>query len=174
MKQSEHKPPKTVLTFFRWYCDPNFREEIEGDLIERFQYYFENYGQKKAKWLFTKEVILLFRPTIIGNISHLTTKNSIIMTLQNKRLVSILAGAAILLFIPFIAMKFSNEVNWTLSDFIVAGVLLFGTGFILEFFLRKIKSVRYRMIFSVTLFIVLFLIWAELAVGIFGTPFAGH
>lgn len=174
MKNSKHKPPKAILAFFRWYCNPDFREEIEGDLTERFYYYLEKYGPNKAKRLFIKEVLFLFRPTIIGNIYHLTYKNSTIMTFQNKRLVSILAGAAILLFIPLIAMCFSNEVKWTLFDFIVAGGLLFGTGLILEFILRKVKSVRYRIIFGVTLFIILFLIWAELAVGIFGTPFAGN
>lgn len=174
MKQSEHKPPRIVLAFFRWFCHPGFREEIEGDLTERFHYYSEKYGEKKAKWLFTREVLLLFRPAIIGNIFHLTNKNSTIMTMQNKRLVIILAGAAILLFIPLIAMKFTNEVKWTLFDFLAAGVLLFGTGLTLEFILRKMKSTRYRIIFSIALLIVLLLIWAELAVGIFGTPFAGH
>ena len=174
MKQSEHRPPQIILAFFRWYCNPDFREEIEGDLVERFHYYSKKYGPKRAKLHFTKEVLFLFRPTIIGNFYHLINKNSTTMTLPNKRLIGILAGAGVLLFLPFIAMKFTDEVKWTLFDFIVAGVLLLGTGLMLELILRKMKSVQNRIIFSVTLFIVLFLIWAELAVGIFGTPFAGQ
>jgi len=92
---------------------------------------------------------------------------------QNKRLVTILSIAIAILFIPLIAMKFTSNVNWTLVDFIVAGILLGGAGLTFEIILRKIKTLRYRIFFGIALFVVLFLIWAELAVGIFGTPIAG-
>jgi hypothetical protein len=95
------------------------------------------------------------------------------ITNQNKRLVTILATAIAILLIPLLAMKFTNEVNWKIFDFLVAGIILIGTGLTLEFILRKIKTRRYRIVFGITLFVVLFLIWTELAVGIFGTPFAG-
>ena len=94
-------------------------------------------------------------------------------TKQNKRLVTILIVATTLLLIPFIAMKFTNHVNWKLFDFLVAGVLLIGTGLTLEFILRKVKTIRYRLLLGITLILALILIWAELAVGIFETPFAG-
>ena len=174
MKHSEYKPPRAVLDFFRWYCNPAFREEIEGDLTERFHYYSEKYGQNKAKWLFTKEVLLLFRPTIIGNIFHLTNKNSSIMTTQNKRLIFILAVVPTLLLIPLIAMQFSNSVDWKIPDFVIMGVLLLGTGLLCEFVLRKVKSTKSRIILCGVVLFSFLLIWAELAVGIFGTPFAGH
>lgn len=90
-----------------------------------------------------------------------------------KRLTGILLTAAFLLLLPFIAMQFTNEVNWTLSDFVVAGVLLFGTGFLCELVMRKVKKRDYRIGIVVVILIALFLLWAELAVGIFGTPFAG-
>jgi hypothetical protein len=70
-------------------------------------------------------------------------------------------------------MLFTSEVNWSLFDFVVAGVLLYGTGLVLELILRKGRSTKQRIIAAVILFVVLFLVWAELAVGIFGTPFAG-
>ena len=95
------------------------------------------------------------------------------ITNQNKRLVTILATAIAILLIPLIAMKFTNEVNWKTIDFIVAGILLIGTGLTLELILRKIKTLRYRILFGIALFLFLLLIWAELAVGILGTPFAG-
>jgi hypothetical protein len=41
----------------------------------------------------------------------------------------------VLLLIPLIAMQFTNEVNWTLFDFVVAGFIL-GTGFICELVIR--------------------------------------
>lgn len=90
-----------------------------------------------------------------------------------KRLVTILAIAIGILFIPLIAMNFTKEVNWTFGDFVVGGILLVGTGLTLEFILRKIKTVKYRILFGIALFVALFLVWAELAVGIFGTSFAG-
>ena len=95
------------------------------------------------------------------------------MITHNKRLVGIVLTAAFLLLIPLVAMQFTEEVNWTLSDFIIAGVLLFGTGFLCELVLRTVKNMKYRIALCLILLAALVLIWAELAVGIFGTPFAG-
>ncbi|WP_299668188.1 permease prefix domain 2-containing transporter [uncultured Polaribacter sp.] len=173
MKQQQHKPSRLVVAFFHWFCHPDYREEIEGDLMERFSVYFEKYGYNKANRLFVKEVIFLFRPSIIGNIYHLTHTDTMEITNQNKRLVAILATAIAVLLVPFIAMNFTNDVNWKIFDFLVAGVLLIGTGLTLEFILRKIKTLRFRILFGIALFLVLMLIWVELAVGIFGTVIAG-
>lgn len=93
--------------------------------------------------------------------------------MKNKRLITIIATAAILLSIPFIAMQFTNEVNWNASDFIIMGILLFGTGLLCELVMRKVKSIKNRVFICAVILLILFLIWAELAVGIFGTPFAG-
>jgi hypothetical protein len=93
--------------------------------------------------------------------------------MKNKRLLFILLIVAFLLFIPLIAMQLTNEVNWTLFDFIVAGVLLLGTGLIFDLVIRKTKNIKYRIAISVALLIILLLVWAELAVGIFGTPISG-
>lgn len=91
--------------------------------------------------------------------------------MKNKRLLLIVLIAVILLFIPFLAMQFTEEVNWTLSDFAVAGILLLGTGLLLEIVLRKVKKSKYLIVICIVLG--LLLIWAELAVGIFGSPLAG-
>lgn len=93
--------------------------------------------------------------------------------MKNRRLIIILGLATVLLLIPFVAMQFSEEVNWELPDFVIAAILLFGTALICEFILRKIKDVKFRILLCVGLVILLLLIWAELAVGVFGTPFAG-
>ena len=101
-------------------------------------------------------------------------KNQRLTTKPGKRLIGILLGVVLLLLIPLIAMQFTNEVKWTPIDFIAAGILLISAGMTLEFILRKVKSTKFRIIYCIVLFFVFFLIWAELAVGIFGTPFAGH
>jgi hypothetical protein len=93
--------------------------------------------------------------------------------MKNKRLIGIVLTVMFLLLIPFIALQFTEEVNWTLSDFVIAGILLLGTGLMCELVLRKVKKFEHRVIMCVALLGVLFLIWAELAVGIFGTPLAG-
>ncbi len=173
MRQAENKPPRIAMNFFRWFCRPEFIEEIEGDLTERFYDYSAKYGVKKAKWIFVKEVLLLFRPSIIGNIYHLANTNSTVMKLQNKRLILILAAVPTLLLIPLIAMQFSTVVDWKIMDFIIMGVLLLGTGVLCELVLRKVKSNRGRIILCGIVLLVFLLVWAELAVGIFGYPFAG-
>lgn len=95
------------------------------------------------------------------------------METKNKRLIAILSAAGGLLLIPLIAMQFSREVNWNGDDFIAGGILLFGTGLLCELVMRLVKTTRNRIILCLGLLLLLFLVWAELAVGLFGTPFAG-
>ena len=98
----------------------------------------------------------------------------ILQIMKNNSLKIIFTVVAIILLIPLIAMQFTDEVNWNLPDFIVAGVLLLGTGLACELVLRKVKNINYRIAICVGLLLALLLIWAELAVGIFGTPFSGQ
>lgn len=93
--------------------------------------------------------------------------------MKNQRLIIILISISVVLLIPFIAMQFTSEVDWSARDFAVMGVLLFGTGLLCELVMRKVKSVRNRIIICAALVFAFLLIWAELAVGIFGSPFAG-
>ena len=93
--------------------------------------------------------------------------------MKNKSLKIILAVVAIILLIPFIAMQFTDEVSWTVFDFLVMGILLLGTGLLIELVLRKMTNVKYRTFLLVAIILTFLLVWAELAVGIFGTPFAG-
>ena len=87
--------------------------------------------------------------------------------MKNKNLIYIISTVALLLFIPLIAMEFTNEVKWTLMDFIVAGILLLGTGLACNFVIQKVKNTKFRIPICLAILAVLFLIWAELAVGIF-------
>lgn len=96
------------------------------------------------------------------------------MQTQNKRLASILAAVPILLLIPLVAMQFTNEVAWTLSDFIVMAILLLGTGLLCELVLRKVKTIYNRLFVCGAILVAFLVIWAELAVGLIGTPLAGN
>lgn len=79
----------------------------------------------------------------------------------------------VLLCIPVVAMQFTNEVNWKAFDFLVAGILLFGTVFIIDLFWRNVKIKRNFWIGTAIVLFLLIILWAELAVGIFGSPIAG-
>ena len=95
------------------------------------------------------------------------------MQTYSKRLGGILAVVTLLLSIPFVAMQFTAEVNWSLTDFITMGVLLLGTGLLCELVIRKVTQTKHRIALCGVILLVLILIWLELAVGIFGTPLAG-
>ncbi len=95
------------------------------------------------------------------------------MVTKNKRLFYILLSIPLLLLIPLIAMQFTDEVNWTPFDFLAMGILLLGAGVACEVVIRMVKKSRKRALFLIVILVLLLLIWAELAVGIFGTPFAG-
>ncbi len=83
-------------------------------------------------------------------------------------------ATGLLLLIPLIAMQFSDEVVWTLSDFIFAGTLIFGTGFAYILVTRVLAprmgdNIVYRVAIGFALFTGLFLIWVNGAVGIIGS-----
>ena len=93
--------------------------------------------------------------------------------MKSKRLPFLLGTATLILITPLIAMQFSQEVDWSLLDFILAGILLFGTAFTINAILNKVQG-RTKQILAIGIsLLILLLIWAELAVGVFGTPFAG-
>lgn len=75
--------------------------------------------------------------------------------------------------IPLIAMPFTTEVNWSPLDFLVMGVLLFSVALLAEVILRKVKKATHRIALIAVVLLVFVLVWAELAVGIFGSPFGG-
>ena len=78
-------------------------------------------------------------------------------------------ATAFLLLIPLVAMQFTDEVVWTLSDFIFAGTLLFGTGLTYKLITWKSEQLAYKIAIGFALFTGLFLIWTNLAVGIIGS-----
>lgn len=96
------------------------------------------------------------------------------MAIQNKRILLILAVAFTLLLIPFVAMQFSDAMDWKFKDFVIMGFLLLGTGLLFELVFRKVESFKKRLLLCLIILFVLLLIWLELAVGIVGTVFAGQ
>jgi hypothetical protein len=75
---------------------------------------------------------------------------------------------ACILMVPLVAMQFSDEVVWTLGDFVFAAVVLGGTGLALDLALTAGGSVTYRAAAGLALVSGFLLIWVNAAVGIVG------
>jgi ABC-type antimicrobial peptide transport system permease subunit len=61
----KEKPPRLFHAFFRWYCSPEVRQHIEGDLLEFYNERLNTLGRNKANLKFARDVLRLFRPSII-------------------------------------------------------------------------------------------------------------
>ena len=91
----------------------------------------------------------------------------------SKRLITLTLFGLALLLLPLVVMQFTDEVDWSPSDFLVMGVLLAAAIFIIELILRRVVKKQHRVALCIVVLLVFLLIWAELGVGIFGSPFAG-
>jgi hypothetical protein len=76
MKHDE-QPPRLLLALFRWLCHPDFREEIEGDLLEKYHADLQRHGLKAARRQFVVEEFSIARFHLIFNLNRneMTTKN---------------------------------------------------------------------------------------------------
>ena len=90
-----------------------------------------------------------------------------------KSLAIVMLVTACVLLVPLAAMQLSEEVRWSLSDFAVAGGLVAFIGALYVLATRLVRSPVQRAVIGTALALILVLTWVELAVGLFGTPFAG-
>jgi len=74
-------------------------------------------------------------------------------------------GAAVLLSVPFIAMRFTSEVNWSPADFVVMGVLLAVACGIIELAARRGGDIAYKLGAFAAVGGGFLIVWANLAVG---------
>lgn len=95
------------------------------------------------------------------------------MITQKQKTLAIFAVPALLLAAAFLGNLFVEGWNWSGFDFLVAAILLFGTAGLISLVRAVVKNRNYRIIISLVIVAILVLVWMELAVGIFGTPFAG-
>lgn len=131
------QPPRWILVFFRWFCDPRFQEELEGDLLERFDRRGLNKSGFQNRLLLIVDVLTLFRPQLMGNFHHLTAnrlssmKNlyanlpefyflAVIFLLGYKPPFGLSTLTMILMAIVFVLIIFKNKVVWS----IIAGLFI--------------------------------------------------
>ncbi|HET8554278.1 MAG TPA: hypothetical protein VFL78_05570 [Rhodanobacteraceae bacterium] len=93
-----------------------------------------------------------------------TTIGNVVM--RNIVFAWIALGTCLVLLVPLLAMQFTAEVNWDLTDFVVMGVLVFGTGSLFVLAARKVPR-KYWLALGAVFAVGFLYVWAELAVGIF-------
>lgn len=107
----------------------------------------------------------LFAETLAG---ILRERSAQIMP-PRRNIIRLALITASILSVPLVGMRFSNEVDWSLFDFVVAGALLFGAGLAFELVARKSGNVAYRVATGLACATALLLIWINLAVGLIGS-----
>ena len=90
----------------------------------------------------------------------------------NSRFKKLLISSTVILTIPILGKLYTDDFQWALPDFIIGAMLLYGTSFLIDVIMRKVQKKSHRIALSGLILLVLLCIWAELAVGLIGTPFA--
>lgn len=85
--------------------------------------------------------------------------------MKSKNIIRVLLATLGILLVPFVAMQFTNEVVWTSGDFVVAGVMIFIAGMLVDLAMRKMG--RHKIVGILVIFVLFAWLWAELAVGVF-------
>ena len=78
-----------------------------------------------------------------------------------------------LLIIPLLGILLTNAVEWGIFDFLLMGSLLLVLGIAINLTFLNIKYFNKRIAIIFFVILIFLLIWVELAVGVFNTPFAG-
>ena len=73
----------------------------------------------------------------------------------------------IILIIPLVGTILFDQIDWGILDFLVMGIILLIVGIVLGAVSQKIKNSKKRLFYNFIIILVFFLVWAELAVGIF-------
>ena len=72
-----------------------------------------------------------------------------------------------ILIIPLVGTILFDQIDWGILDFLVMGIILLIVGMVLSVVSQKIKNPRKKFFYNLVIMLIFFLIWAELAVGIF-------
>ncbi|WP_200934145.1 hypothetical protein [Massilia sp. Leaf139] len=103
----------------------------------------------------------------------MTSGNESAQHFGSKQFLRVLMVTAAILLIPLVAMQFTREVNWTSSDFVIGAIVIGSFGLLFEFARTKLRTTKSRLITCAVIVLGFMFVWAELAVGLVGSPFAG-
>ena len=83
VKTKDNEPPYQILNFLRWFCPSHILEEIEGDLLQKFERDIKSFGEGKAKRRLMWNTIRFFRPGIVLRNKFSMELNQLDMLLNN-------------------------------------------------------------------------------------------
>lgn len=101
--------------------------------------------------------------------TSIARENLALIIRSNRNIGLIAIATALVLLVPLLAMQLNDDVAWSAGDFAFAGAALFGTGLAFELVVRRMDNLAYRAGIGLALVSALFLVWANLAVGIIGS-----
>ncbi|WP_338876452.1 ABC transporter permease [Spirosoma sp. SC4-14] len=58
-------PPRLADRLLTWFCAPHLREEVLGDLHERYALRVKRIGEKNAKWRYWRDMLTYVRPEFV-------------------------------------------------------------------------------------------------------------
>jgi len=146
----------------RLYARP-FRERFGESMEQTFHDLLRERARNNRGLAFF--TLWLFAETTAGIIRE----NAMLTMIGKKDIIQVALAAGFLLLIPLTAMQFSDEVVWSFADFVFAGVLLMGAGLAYKLTVKKAGGMAYRLAAGIAVAAALFLIWANLAVGLIGS-----
>lgn len=109
MDQFEKQAPSWATALLRIIVHPEFREEIEGDLLEKYQLDLKKYGLKIARRRLYAELFSIVKPNLIFNVNWNTMKpiNWLLLLL----LPLLVAVAAVAPFLPGSSNHFAHGIS---------------------------------------------------------------
>lgn len=109
MDRFEKRPPSWAMEWLRIIVHPEFQEEIEGDLLEKYQHDLQKCGLKTARKRLYAELFSIARPNLIFNVNRNTMKprNWLLFLL----LILFVAVASVAPFIPGSGNNFSHVIS---------------------------------------------------------------
>ena len=87
----------------------------------------------------------------------------------SRSVFSVALVTVLILSVPLVAMQFTDAVKWSVTDFIIMGILVFGTGFSYVLLTRLSPNIVHRAAVGLAIGSTFLLIWANLAVGLIGS-----
>jgi hypothetical protein len=84
------------------------------------------------------------------------------LLISKKSACTVLLTTLCILLLPLIAMNFSNEVNWGLADFIVAGILFSSFAYLYIVLTKATSKVTTRFLIGTAVVALFIVVWVSL------------
>ena len=81
--------------------------------------------------------------------------------ISKKNIYIVFLGTFFILLLPLIAMQFTKEVNWSVGDFVVAGILLSFFGYIYKVLTKSSSKPIKNIVIGLIVFALFIFVWVS-------------